>query len=98
MRPYQTKFYNQGYSSMAHNLREGVPIDAQTLIDLLNDSHSVKTTMREATLHRDNNLEAVGSTTEEFQTGEALGYELAGQMRALVDFANGAMARGVRFT
>ena len=97
MRPYQIKYFNQGRQSVIDDLKKCVPIKTDTLVALLNDVLSARGEMSEQIVHRDvNNLEMLGSTTEKFQTADALGHDLAGRIRALVDFANAALAAGTR--
>lgn len=97
MRPYQLKYFNQGHQSVIDDLKKCVPIKADTLVALLNDVLSASGEMSEQIVHRDvNNLEMLGSTTEKFQTADALGHDLAGRIRALVDFTNAALEAGTR--
>ncbi len=95
MRPYQTKYYNQGIQSVVNDLGKGVPIKLDPLIALLNDVLSTRGEMTEQIVHRDESLEIVGTTTEKFQTVDALAHDLAGRINALVAFANAALAKGV---
>lgn len=100
MRPYQIKYFNQGKQSVMDDLNNGIPIKANDLISLINETLSAqtqRTEMSEQVVHRDaDNLEMLGSTTEKFQAADAIGHDLAGRIRALVDFANCAIAIGVR--
>ena len=97
MRPYQIKYFNQGYQSAVDDLKKCAPIKIDTFVALLNDVLAARGEMSELIVHRDvNNLEMLGSTTEKFQTADALGHDLAGRVRALIDFANIALAAGIR--
>lgn len=95
MRPYQIKYFKQGMHTIRRDLEKSIPIQADSLIVLLNDILSAKGEMTEQEVHRDNNFEIVGTTTEKFQTADALGHDLAGRIRALVDFVNATMSAGV---
>ena len=72
-----------------------LPIKSDSLIVLLNDILAARGEMTEQEVHRDSNFEIAGTTTEKFQTADALGHDLAGRIRALVDFANAALSAGV---
>ena len=95
MRPYQIKYYKQGMLTIRNDLEQSVPIKADALIVLLNDILSARGEMTEQEVHRDSNFEIVGTTTEKFQTADALGHDLAGRIRVLVDFVNAALSAGV---
>jgi len=98
MRPYQLKYFNQGRDSVLNDLKNGVPINSDTLIALLNDFQTARSEMTEQTVQRDDAMEMLGTTTEKFQSSDAIGHDLAGRINALVAVVNAALKAGNRIT
>lgn len=99
MRPYQIKFSQQGRQDIATKLVKGSPISAQSLIDKLSEAMKPRPAaprMEYKIAHKDAQKEIIGMTGEKFHSADAVAAELAGNIIALVDFANASMAAGVR--
>ena len=95
MLPNQKKFYKNGFTAINTRLKNGVLINAEEIIDLLNmtiaNSGTVKTVQWDA-----GSLEITGSTTEKFLVANALAADLGGRICAPAAFANAALKAGVR--
>ena len=98
MRPYQRKYFEQGYRAAENNLKSGIEISHQALMRLMADMCNTRTEMTEQTVSRDTAGELASMVSEKFPTKEAILYELSGMLSAIVGFSNVALTKGMRIT
>jgi hypothetical protein len=98
MRPYQKKYFEQGYRAAERDLTSGTDISHKALMELMADMCNTRTEMTEKTVTHDAAGELSGMVSEKFPASNAILYELAGRLSAIIGFANVAMKKGMRIT